>query len=743
MTRHRRIALPALLLVASSAPSMAARDRPGRSSAPAAPAAPAASAVATPAAEPPHARFAWPGGGRAELELPAEAWREVAAQGGLPARPLGMTFEEMRHFGRDRLLLRGVETMFRDARTVPRTAGRLTDEMLAAADPAKLSVAELVRQGYALTDAVAARFYPGPTATTWGVTWMDAEATPAQALDAALDRCAPAARTVERRERAALHALPEAVQRALARLLAGADAAAPWIDLAFAGQPAQPAPPPELDALHARASAPWRDDGDQSATASRSSFELLETTDREYLAYGSVVFLLHADLAVAELRAWSATAEGMAALAAMPEASVACATRFGDVRVSGAAADAHARPAFLDLDLGGDDRWTGRHGVPQPPARRIALALDLSGDDTWEGGTAALGFGIFGLGAVVDCAGKDTWRVDESGLGAGLFGTGVLADLGGNDTYVVRQAWGQGAAHAGVGLLLDLAGDDTYECARESQGLGSTLGAGVLIDLAGDDRYVARDDGNVSELYLGQSVAMAQGCGYGRRADIGDGHSLAGGFGVLLDGAGDDVYHAQVWAQGAAYWWSCGILEDRGGDDRYENGKYSLGAAAHFAVGSFVDLTGDDTYNAGVGTAVNQFHGHARDGSIGIALDGDGDDAYFFRSHCGGSADLDSVAVFWDRRGDDRYDVAPKDLGPPDGWNETPPMGSATWYPPYRSFRDDVPTVGVFLDTGGADARSEQAPGGDDRAWTRPHAPASFGVGMDVEWYPSAKPDAR
>ena len=150
----------------------------------------------------------------------------------------------------------------------------------------------------------------------------------------------------------------------------------------------------------------------------------------------------------------------------------------------------------------------------------------------------------------------------------------------------------------GVGALIDLEGDDEYDCVEQAQGLGGTLGAGLLIDVKGNDTYVARDDGNVSALYLGQSVAMAQGCGYGRRADIGDGYSLAGGVGILLDGAGDDRYHAQVWSQGCAYWWALGILEDRGGNDTYRNGKYSAGAAAHFAIGVCVDLAGERPHNA-------------------------------------------------------------------------------------------------------------------------------------------------
>ncbi len=331
----------------------------------------------------------------------------------------------------------------------------------------------------------------------------------------------------------------------------------------------------------------------------------------------------------------------------------------------------------------------------------------------------------------MDLDGNDRYSLAESGLGAAWHGVGLLLDRRGRDVYTVTDRWGQAAAHVGVGLLVDEAGDDRYSCGHQSQGLGSTLGAGVLVDVAGDDEYLARDDGNVSELYLNQSVAMSQGCGYGRRADLGDGRSLAGGFGVLVDGGGDDEYHAQVWSQGAGYWWSVGILEDLGGNDSYRNGKYSSGAAAHFSIGSHVDLSGDDSYNAGNDTAKNQYQGHARDGSIGVFIDGAGDDSYLLRSHCAGSADLASLAFFWDRAGDDRYDWEGGPSEKPGNWAGTPPLGSATVYAPFRSFRDDLEAVGLFLDTGGDDSYPEGLAAANDARWLTDRGPASNGRGLD------------
>ncbi|MEO1278727.1 MAG: hypothetical protein AAFV77_07240, partial [Planctomycetota bacterium] len=284
---------------------------------------------------------------------------------------------------------------------------------------------------------------------------------------------------------------------------------------------------------------------------------------------------------------------------------------------------------------------------------------------------------------------NDAYEAVESSMGVGLHGVGMLIDDGGDDTYLVRQSWGQGVGHVGFGAIIDRGGNDQYTSGRSSQAHGSTRGAGVIVDLAGNDTYTIPDSTARSELYLGRVVAMGQGCGYGRRADLGDSRSMAGGFGVLVDGAGDDHYSAMAWSQGAA---------------------------AHFAVGIHVDLDGNDTYNANPERmanpytseeqwiAENQYAGHARDGALGIFVDGAGNDEYVLRANCGGSGDLNSVGFFWDRSGDDRYTGLEIDPSPRNANWTRPPMGTITIYPePFRSFRDDLRAYGVFLDTGGTD----------------------------------------
>ena len=383
------------------------------------------------------------------------------------------------------------------------------------------------------------------------------------------------------------------------------------------------------------------------------------------------------------------------------------------------------RPVSLLIDLGGRDTYLpGEPEVWQPRNPSDAESEDRS--------NPTLAAGVFGLGMLWDLGGEnDAYEAVESSMGVGLHGVGMLIDDGGDDTYLVRQSWGQGVGHVGFGAIIDRGGNDQYTSGRSSQAHGSTRGAGVIVDLAGNDTYTIPDSTARSELYLGRVGAMGQGCGYGRRADLGDSRSMAGGFGVLVDGAGDDHYSAMAWSQGAGYWWGVGILEDRGGNDTYRQGKYSQGAAAHFAVGIHIDLDGNDTYNANPERmanpytgeeqwiAENQYAGHARDGALGIFVDGAGNDEYVLRANCAGNGDLNSVGFFWDRSGDDRYTGLAIDPSPSNSNWTRPPMGTITIYPDlFRSFRDDLTAYGVFLDTGGTDTfEGLESPARNSHAW--------------------------
>ena len=277
---------------------------------------------------------------------------------------------------------------------------------------------------------------------------------------------------------------------------------------------------------------------------------------------------------------------------------------------------------------------------------------------------------------------------------------------------------------------MDISGADSYTCLRESQGYGATLGIGAIVDLEGDDDYHA--EGIYVDIFY-TNVAIAQGAGNGRRADAatgGDGRSLAGGIGIVVDGAGNDDYWGPVYVQGCAYWWALGIFEERGGNDTYRAWEYSMGSAPHMAIGCMVDLSGDDQYNSFDVDEQYRYLGHARDGSIGICIDGDGDDQYLVNRLSGGSGDLNSIGFFWDRYGADTYFASNKQS-----------FGAAYPRNPDGSFRDEMFNIGVFVDTRGLDTYTFENPEGsnplcaDSEEWRHQTGPTIWGYGIDMEWY--------
>ncbi len=669
---------------------------------------------------------------REELAISDSLWGVITTAAG-HQKMFGFTEDEMRGYGPDEFVLRSVWALFRNGRSVPRFSGTLSKNMIENHKDA----ASLLRTAYGVTDISAARMLPMAPAESWG----DAE------FPDSLSAVAVWRKLLEQDGVVSITPMffqyPPHLQKLIVRLLLGIRQSQPWIDAAFNRQQffqySGLDSAASLDDWYTFAAAPWNEERlGQSATLRSGAFQALRATDRRYLAFGSALLATHVSNAIAEFRS-SDSAQPMQAMYGMEVA-----TTLGTIRILGSNPDTVSTPAVLTIDCGGNDLYRGRQAVNIPFRETASVLIDLAGNDVYDSDTTlSLACGMFGAAMLVDVAGNDHYRVRESGIGCAWYGSGVLMDMAGNDRYVTDRAWGEAAAHIGAAVLSDWGGDDEYVCAQQSQGMGSTLGAALLVDAAGNDRYIARDDGNPTPIYLNQSVAMAQGCGYGRRADLGDGHSLAGGVGALADADGDDYYSAPVWAQGCGYWWGVGICEDRRGNDTWRSGKYSIGAAAHFAIGCKVDAEGNDTYAVGYTDAVNQYLGHARDGSIGIAIDGSGDDKYHLKTHCGGTADLGSLALLWDADGNDLYIMDTLKVATTDGWSDTPPLGATSGYPPFYNFRDDIQSYGVFLDTGGKDvyqlneANRNSIPWktkpADNSRWLFTRSPRERGIGVDME----------
>ena len=373
-------------------------------------------------------------------------------------------------------------------------------------------------------------------------------------------------------------------------------------------------------------------------------------------------------------------------------------TAAGAILVSPGTDDVHTADLgalLLHVELGGDDTYTGGAGATYDGDNPVSVLVDLGGDDvygydvvpddadtagtlasdadgrTTRGGyspsassTGRQGSGRYGIGLLYDLGGgADTYASLRMSQGFGSMGVGVLADDGGDDTYA-SETGSQGAAVFGVGLLYDGGGDDTYRAWSFSQGFGYVGSGGLAYDRDGDDTWLsdAGNDYGGTTLYASAQLAsgqgnnsFSQGAGFGLRDDA---YSvwLAGGIGVLRDAVGADTYTAGVFAQGTGYWEGTGVLADGGGDDTYDALWYVQGGAAHYALAMLVDTAGNDAYNPNF-TPLNVMLGSGHDNSVGVMIDGGGDDVYTYTTLAAGASNCQGVGVFVDLDGSDTYNA--------------------------------------------------------------------------------------
>jgi hypothetical protein len=301
------------------------------------------------------------------------------------------------------------------------------------------------------------------------------------------------------------------------------------------------------------------------------------------------------------------------------------------------------------------------------------VIVDLGGNDQYRGSDIVQR----GLSAIVDFAGDDRYAM-ESGLGAALVGASLLIDFAGDDSYTARF-FAQGAAALGFGALIDLGGNDRYRVEAWGQGFGTASGVGLLWDRRGNDRYAA---GGVPDPFArGSGLSGAQGAAFGYRGRV------AGGIGILRDDAGDDVYEAQMFAQGNGYYYALGLLWDRGGDDRYEAFRYAQGNGVHQAIGVLRDDAGDDRY------ALANIYGQGMglDVAVGVLVDAGGNDTYRALTVAQGAATANGFGLLADPSGSDTFEVTDSQHA----W------GRAEWL-------RGLPSVGMLLHGGAAFTRQGQ-----------------------------------
>ena len=390
---------------------------------------------------------------------------------------------------------------------------------------------------------------------------------------------------------------------------------------------------------------------------------------------------------------------------------VAIETTWGDIVLSGGTSDGYPdAPILLAIDTGGNDVYLNAPRNANP-FNWASVILDAAGDDQYVSsdslrGTAVAKYAgrkssarpgpasaLFGYAVLIDRRGNDLYRSHSPSMGSARFGVATLLDSEGNDTYDAYRD-SQGFGMFGIGVLEDRAGTDTYQGFSQIQGCGMTMGFGMLADREGDDTYTGNDE--VLDFPSAQSAehntTMGQGAGYGRRADYSDGHSLAGGVGILLDEKGSDTYSAGVFAQGAGYWEGVGMLWDLEGNDKYTGQWYVQGASAHFAIGYLEDSAGDDKYTA----PMNMAQGAGHDFAIGFLVEGAGADQYKAPNLSLGAGNANGIGVLLEMGGNDTYDSSGITLGR---------AAEST----KGSLRSKALCLGTFIDFGGRDVYPAQA----------------------------------
>ncbi|MBX7133273.1 MAG: HEAT repeat domain-containing protein [Fimbriimonadaceae bacterium] len=341
------------------------------------------------------------------------------------------------------------------------------------------------------------------------------------------------------------------------------------------------------------------------------------------------------------------------------------------VEIGGAGNDEHrGGTADLIIDLGGDDRYTGRVGAGLDG---VGVLLDLGGNDRYDLSDCSLGAGLLGIGLARDVGGNDIIRSKSLSCGAGLAGVGIFVKEGGDDLYD-SVALSQGFGQLGIGFMLDTKGDDTYHLKVMGQGAGRTGGLGWLIDREGSDIYRAGGLILNSPLFKDVYYSFAQGFGDGYREDTG---GISGGIGLITDFAGDDFYLAETYAQAASYWFAVGSLFDGSGHDTYTGYHYVQASAMHMCGAYLFDLAGDDGYIVKFGAA----HAIGHDYGVALLLDRAGSDVYAARDSSPGIGNANGLGIFIEAAGEDRYQ------GPPGKGNPARGTGS----------------LGVFADLSGQD----------------------------------------
>jgi hypothetical protein len=294
------------------------------------------------------------------------------------------------------------------------------------------------------------------------------------------------------------------------------------------------------------------------------------------------------------------------------------------------------------IDFGGNDTYNMENEDIMDG--NFSCIIDLAGDDNYNSKKGfSLAGGVFSSSFIFDKSGDDIYKSGNVSLGSAICGFGLLYDESGNDIYYANS-FSIGAAAFGVGLLIDKAGNDIYSANTYSQGFGMTEGAGAIVDNSGNDSYLINSLSLDMGRYEDHFVSMCQGYGLGLRP------YYAGGVGLIIEGGGNDIYATDIFGQGGAYWYGLGAIVDKSGHDKYNSYQYGQGSGIHLAVGILKDYGGWDFYSS---NGVSQGCGH--DYGVGILDDVKGNDNYSAYSLSQGAGNANGIGILIDRSGRDGY----------------------------------------------------------------------------------------
>ncbi|HNW99729.1 MAG TPA: HEAT repeat domain-containing protein [Candidatus Cloacimonadota bacterium] len=370
-------------------------------------------------------------------------------------------------------------------------------------------------------------------------------------------------------------------------------------------------------------------------------------------------------------------------------------SKWGNLIIGSTGDDTYSKKTAFILDPDGNDHY--QQDINTDFNHPYYWILDINGNDEYSNPEICSLFRCFaGIGVHADLNGNDVYTGND-GMMSSFFGYQCHIDNAGNDTYR-GGSYSLGAGTFGISILQDKTGDDFYSCTSNGEGFGGTMGIGMISDFEGHDMYYAGGDYMHAPLAPLDQRTTSQGFGFGVRPDLG------GGIGIIYDGKGNDSYRGGVYAQGVAYWYALGILIDKEGNDTYDAVYYPQGSGIHLAAGFLFDGSGEDHYFSKHGPG----EGAAHDFGVGFFIDRAGNDIYSVEGGYG-LALTNSVAVFLDVSGDDRYER-----------NNDSNFG-------FASEARDSGGLGMFLDTGGKDYYANTFCK-DDSLWQR----GSYGFGRDA-----------